>query len=417
MVKIKPFKGLRPTPEYASSVASPPYDVLSSDEAREMARTNPHSFLHVVKPEIDLAPGIDPYSDAVYNKAAENLLRLRKDNVLRQDDTDCYYLYQLQMGEHVQTGLVAVASVDDYLENRIKKHEFTRIEKEKDRTKHIFASRAQAGPVFLIHRSDAELTSVFGEIQRTEPAVDFTADDGIRHSLWVVSSPETIERITAAFARFGAIYVADGHHRSAAGSHVAKIMREKNPDYSGDEEFNYFLTVIFPDDQLQIMAYNRVVKDLRGMSDEQFLDQIRKRFTVTEVSSKAEVRLSRNYDYGMYMNGKWYILTADAGSIDKSDPVESLDIQVFTRTVLQPLLGIEDPRTDPRIDFVGGIRGLSELEKLVDSGEWKVAFALHPTTVRQLLAVADADRVMPPKSTWFEPKLRSGMVVHLLDES
>jgi uncharacterized protein (DUF1015 family) len=415
MVKIKPFRGLRPTPEYASSVASPPYDVLSSKEAREMARTNPHSFLHVVKPEIDLPPNTDPYADAVYLKAAENLMRMRKENVLKQDDSDCHYLYQIQMGDHVQTGLVAVASVDDYLENRIKKHEFTRPVKEDDRTKHILVSKAQAGPVFLINKSDAELTSIFEETLRTQPEVNFVADDGIRHSLWVIRASDTIERITALFVGFDAIYVADGHHRSAAGSRVAKLMREKNPDYNGDESYNYFLTVIFPDDQMKIMAYNRVVKDLRDMSDEQFLSEIEKRFSVAEVSSKAEAEPSRRYDYGMYMNGTWYRLTADADSIDKSDPVESLDIQVLTRTVLEPLLGIEDPRTDPRINFVGGIRGLLELEKLVDSGDWKVAFALHPTTVRQLLDVADADRVMPPKSTWFEPKLRSGMVVHLIE--
>ena len=415
MVKIKPFRGLRPTPQYASSVASPPYDVLSSEEAREMARTNPHSFLHVVKPEIDLPPKTDPYADAVYDKAAENLMRLREENVLAQDDADCYYLYQIQMGDHVQTGLVAVASVDDYLENKIKKHEFTRPVKEDDRTKHILVSRAQAGPVFLINKSDAELTSVFEDIMQTEPEINFVADDNIRHSLWVIRAADTIERITEQFAGFDAIYVADGHHRSAAGSRVAKLMREKNPGYNGDESYNYFLTVIFPDDQLKIMAYNRVVKDLRNMSDEQFMSEIEKRFTVTEASSKAEAEPSRSYDYGMYMNGTWYRLTADADSIDKSDPVESLDIQVLTRTVLEPLLGIEDPRTDPRINFVGGIRGLSELEKLVDSGDWKVAFALHPTTVRQLLDVADADRVMPPKSTWFEPKLRSGMVAHLIE--
>jgi uncharacterized protein (DUF1015 family) len=328
MVKIRPFRGLRPTPEHASSVASPPYDVLSSEEAREMARTNPNSFLHVVKPEIDFPPDSDPYADAVYNKAAENLMRMREENVLKQDDSDCYYLYQLQMGDHVQTGLVAVASVDDYLENRIKKHEFTRPVKEDDRTNHILVSKAQAGPVLLINKSDSELTKMFEKIMQTEPEVNFVADDGVRHSLWVIRASDTIERITALFAGFDAVYVADGHHRSAAGSRVAKLMREKNPGYTGDESFNYFLTVIFPDDQMEIMAYNRVVKDLRSMSDEQFLREIGKRFTVTEVSSKANAEPSRSYEYGMYMNGTWYKLTADADSIDKSDPVESLDIQV-----------------------------------------------------------------------------------------
>lgn len=415
MVKIKPFKGLRPTPAYAPTVASPPYDVLSSDEAREMARTNPNSFLHVVKPEIDLPPDTDPYSDAVYEKASENLSRMRKDNILRQDDSDCYYLYQIQMGDHIQTGLVAVASVDDYLENRIKKHEFTRPIKEDDRTKHILTSKAQAGPVFLINRSDQDLSAIYDEILKSDPEVNFTADDGIRHCLWVVDDPDHVSRITSALARLDQIYVADGHHRSAAGSRAAQAMREANPDFTGDEEFNYFLTVIFPDDQMKIMAYNRVVKDLNGMPDEQFMNRMNERFTVEKVPDIAEAEPSGNYVYGMYLSGQWYRLTKDTDLVDMSDPVESLDIQVLTKDVLNPLLGIEDPRTDPRIDFIGGIRGLAELEKRVDSGDWKVAFALHPTTVEQLLGVADANKIMPPKSTWFEPKLRSGMVVHLID--
>ncbi len=415
MVKIKPFRGLRPTAEYAQRIASPPYDVLSSEEARELARTNPYSFLHVVKPEIDLPPDADPYSDMVYAKAADNLAKLRREGALEQDDADCYYLYQIQMGDHVQTGLVAAASVDDYLENRIRRHEHTRPDKENDRTRHILTSKAQAGPVFLIFRSDGEVTRIFEQFLKTDPDVSFVADDMVRHSLWTIESPEVIEKITSAFARFDHIYVADGHHRSAAGSRVARLMRERNPDYTGDEEFNYFLTVIFPDDQVQIMAYNRVVKDLRGMTDEQFLNRIRERFTVTEATSGAGAVPRQRHHYGMYLNGTWYGLAADPRSIQQSDPVESLDIQVLTKAVLEPLLGIEDPRTDPRIDFVGGIRGMAELERLVDSGSWKVAFALYPTTVRQLLDVADAGKIMPPKSTWFEPKLRSGMVVHLID--
>jgi len=415
MVRIKAFKGLRPTPEYASKVASPPYDVLSSEEAREMAQTNPYSFLHVVKPEIDLPVDTDHYSDAVYQKAAENLGRLQEDGVLKQDNSDCYYLYRIRMGDHVQTGLVAVASVDDYLDNKIKKHEFTRPAKEDDRTRHILESKAQAGPVFCVFRRDEELSEIFNQITSTKPEVAFTADDGIEHKLWPVCDKTACERITSAFAGFKEIYIADGHHRSAAGSRAAQAMREANPDYSGDEEFNYFLTVIFPDDELKIMAYNRVIADLNSMPEDQFMARIDERFGTQKVASRDEAEPKKPYDYGMYLDGQWYALTARPELINPNDPVERLDIRVLAKSVLEPLLGIENPRTDPRIDFVGGIRGLAELEKLVDSGKWKLAFALYPTTVEQLLAVADANLVMPPKSTWFEPKLRSGMVVHTLE--
>jgi len=415
MVRIKPFKGLRPTPEFASKVASPPYDVLSAEEAREMAKTNTHSFLHVVKPEIDLPVETDPYSDAVYAKAAENLTKLLGNGVLKQDDTECYYIYQIQMGDHIQTGLVAVASVDDYNDNKIKKHEFTRPAKEDDRTRHILTSKAQAGPVFCVFRRDPGLSEVFQEITAAPAEISFTADDGVAHALWPVCDNELCSRITSAFADFKEIYIADGHHRSAAGSRAAKEMRATNLDFTGDEEFNYFLTVIFPDDQLQIMAYNRVVADLNGMPNEQFLVRIHERFEVEQVSSRADAEPAKPYDYGMYLDRVWYRLTARPELINPDDPVESLDIHVLSKAVLQPLLGIENPRTDPRVDFVGGIRGLAELEKLVNSGKWKIAFALHPTSVDQLLAVADADEVMPPKSTWFEPKLRSGMVVHLIE--
>lgn len=415
MVRIKPFKGLRPKPEYASKVASPPYDVLSSEEAREMAQANPLSFLHVVKPEIDLPPDTDPYSDDVYQKAAENLERLQIDGILKQDATECYYLYQIRMGNHVQTGLVAVASVDDYLDNKIKKHEFTRPAKEDDRTRHILESKAQAGPVFCVFRRDTALTEIFKQITAEKPEIGFTADDSIEHKLWPVCDSSVCDQITSAFAGFNEIYIADGHHRSAAGSRAAEVFRKAKPDYTGDEGFNYFLTVIFPDNELMIMAYNRVLVDLNSMPEEQFMARIDERFEVREVASRNEAEPKKPYNYGMYMNGQWYALTARPELIDPNDPVARLDVHVLSKSVLEPLLGIENPRTDPRIDFVGGIRGLAELEKLVNSGKWKLAFALHPTTVEQLLAVADANKVMPPKSTWFEPKLRSGMVVHRLD--
>ncbi len=414
MVVIKPFRGLRPVPDKAPQVASPPYDVLSSEEARRMAKENRYSFLHVVKPEIDLPPDTDPYSDTVYETAAKNIKWLRDENVLIQDDSDCYYLYQLQMNDHIQTGLVAVASVQDYDENRIKKHELTRPVKEDDRTKHIITSRAQTGPVFCIYKSNPELRMIFGQVMTEEPDVSFVGDDGVKHRLWKIDDKNKVEKITEVFGKFPEIYIADGHHRSAAGSRAAKEFRKMNPNHTGTEEYNYFLTVVFPDDEMKILPYNRVIKDLNGIPDEQFMDRLAELFQIETIPDISEAEPDKPYSYAMYMNGAWRRLTYSQ-TPDTSDPVEALDVQVLAKNVLDPILGIGDPRTDPRINFVGGIRGLEELKKLVDSGKWKVAFALYPTKVDQLLKVADANKVMPPKSTWFEPKLRSGMVVHLID--
>jgi uncharacterized protein (DUF1015 family) len=379
-----------------------------------MASENRYSFLHVVKPEIDLPPDTDPYSDIVYETAAKNIKWLRDENILMQDETDCYYLYQLQMNSHIQTGLVAVASVQDYDENRIKKHEFTRPVKENDRTKHILTSRAQTGPVFCIYKSNPELRMVFGQVMSEKPEVSFSVDDGVKHSFWKIDDKNRVEKITSVFGGFQDIYIADGHHRSAAGSRAAKELCKLNTAHTGKEEYNYFLTVIFPDDEMQILPYNRVIKDLNGITDEQFMARLAEVFQIETIPDPSEAEPDKPYTYAMYMNGAWHRLTYSQAP-DPSDPVESLDVQVLAKNVLDPILGIDDPRTNPRIDFIGGIRGLGELEQRVDSGKWKVAFALHPTSIDQLLNVADANKVMPPKSTWFEPKLRSGMVIHLID--
>lgn len=415
MARIKPFKGLRPLPQHVQQVTAPPYDVLSSDEARRMADGNDMSMLHVSKPEIDLPSGTNIYSEEVYRKGAENLESLRRKGVLRQDERSCYYLYRLQMGNHVQTGLVAAASVDDYLAERIKKHEFTRPDKEDDRTKHILCSKSQSGPVFCIFRTDPALMRTFDVVVGGKPEYDFEASDGIRHTLWVINDDRTIDTVTAAFASYDRIFIADGHHRSAAGARAALALREKTPGHNGNEEFNYFLTVIFPEEQLQIMAYNRVLKDVNGMSEADLLERLESIFKIEAVRELAYAEPKQPHSYGMYMSGKWRRLTAKDTSSYADDPVESLDVQFLQRNVLQPMFGIENPRTDKRIDFVGGIRGLAELQRLVDSGGFKVAFALFPTTVEQLIRVANADKVMPPKSTWFEPKLRDGMVIHLIE--
>lgn len=415
MATVKPFPALRPVREKAAQVASPPYDVLNSDEAREMAAGNPVSFLHVNKPEIDLPPETDPYADEVYAKGRENLSRMIADGVMVQDEMPCFYLYAQKMGEHRQVGLVAAASVQEYIEDKIKKHELTRQKKEKDRIRHIETLETQVGPVFLTYKAVPEIDSLFEEIQQEkEPEVDFTAPDGIQHTLWVVSSHKRIEKIASLFRGVPALYVADGHHRSAAAQIVAQRRREANPDYKGSESWNYFLTVIFPDDQMMILPYNRVVRDLNGLSGEEFLTKLGEVFEMEEAAGAFEPETPKVF--GLYMAGQWYKLTAKKGSFNAMDPVASLDAAILQANVLEPVLGITDIRNDERIDFVGGIRGLGELEKRVDSGEMAIAFSLHATTIEQLMSVADAGKIMPPKSTWFEPKLRSGLVSHWIGE-
>ncbi len=411
MAHLHPFPGLRPRPDLVSKIASPPYDVLNSDEAREMARSNEYSFLHVVKPEIDLDPSINQYDDAVYLKGAENLKKMQESGAMVKDGKPCFYLYRQQMGDHVQTGLVAGASVKEYEEDRIKKHELTRTAKEKDRIRHIETQNAQCGPVFLTYRADDRVQAAIEEGYKNDPVYDFTADDGIKHTLWVIDNEEVISGIQSAFESVDNLYVADGHHRSASATEVCKKRRAANPGHTGKEEYNYFLTVIFPHNEMKILSYNRVVRDLAGRSPAEFLAALEEIFELspTDVAEPPEP-----HQFGLYLEGKWYRLKAGKNIYDESDPVKSLDVSILQDNVLSKLLGIENPRTDERVDFVGGIRGTKELEKRCANG-WAAAFALYPTTIEQLLEVADASLIMPPKSTWFEPKLRSGMVVHLLD--
>ncbi len=413
MSLIKPFSGLRPAAGRADDVVAPPYDVMNRAEAKAMATGRPWSFLHISRPEIDLPDRADPYAPEVYAKARENLDHMLGEGVLVRDPNDCYYVYRLTMGRHVQTGLVAAASVEAYNADRIKKHEFTRPVKEDDRVRQVDALNAQTGPVFLVYPSQAEIDATLQRVSATGPDVDVTAADGVRHELWVVSDPATRDALTAGFEALSALYVADGHHRSAAGARVAAQRQAENDAHTGEESYNYFLSVIFPHDQMQILDYNRVVRDLNGLPPEAFLDRVRSAFSVEPAGG--EVRPARTGEYGMYLGGQWYRLGIDPARIPVDDPVARLDISLLQDNLIQPILGIEDPRRDDRIDFVGGIRGLGELEKRVDSGDWTVAFALYPTTMESLMAVADAGEVMPPKSTWFEPKLADGLVTHVLD--
>jgi len=413
MTLIRPFTGLRPVDGRASDVAAPPYDVLNSAEARERAEGKEWSFLHISKPEIDLTEGTNPYTDEVYAKGADNLQRMIDAAVLARDTTDCYYFYRIVMGNHEQTGIVAAASVPDYDTNRIRKHEFTRPDKEDDRVRNIDSLNTQTGPVFLTYKHSSDVDAISEEVAKAEPDVDIKADDGIRHTLWVVADSEVVARLTALFDAMDCLYIADGHHRSAAASRVAATRKAANADHTGEESYNYFLSVIFPDNQMKILDYNRVATDLNGLDAETFLEKVAQSFSVE--ASDEPVKPRGNGEYGLYLPGQWYQLKAKADLIPQNDPVASLDVSVLADQLIDPILGISDPRRDKRIDFVGGIRGLAELEKRVDSGEMAVAFALFPTRIDQLMDVADSGNVMPPKSTWFEPKLADGLVSHVLD--
>jgi len=407
MPLIRPFAGLRPVPEHAADVVAPPYDVLNSAEARERASGRPWSFLHISKAEIDLPENTDPYDPAVYAKSAENLQKMLAEGILMREDKDCYYVYRLVMDGHAQTGLVAVASVADYDINRVRKHEYTRPAKEDDRVRQIEALNAQTGPVLLAYKSQPDMDAILEAATRSEPVVDFTADDGVQHSFWVIDDDETISRLTAGFDAMEAIYIADGHHRSASASRVAKTKGGE-----GNQNSDYFLSVIYPHKQMKILDYNRVITDLNGLSKEELLNEIEASFTVT--TEDAAVSPAGPGEFGMYVDGQWYRLKISPALIP-DDPVASLDVSLLADHLIEPVLGISDPRTDVRIDFVGGIRGLGELERRVENGEMAVAFSLYPTGMEALMAVADANEVMPPKSTWFEPKLADGLVSHVLD--
>ncbi|MCX6555389.1 MAG: DUF1015 family protein, partial [Candidatus Aminicenantes bacterium] len=401
-----------PRRDLAEKIAAPPYDVLSSDEARELAKGNPYSFLHVGKPEIDLPPGTDLYAGEVYAKGKENFTRFINEKALIQDKKKCFYIYKQIWGEHVQIGLVAGASCQDYQDDMIKKHELTREDKERDRQRHIETLNAQTGPVFLTYKQKKAIDKLIAMGMAKEAENDISTYDGVRHIFYVVDDEKLVAAIQKEFRKLAVLYVADGHHRSAAATQIKAKRQEANPGHSGDEEYNFFLAVIFPHNQMKILPYNRVVRDLHGMAPGDFLARISERFSCEPTVEKEP---AKPLEFSMYIGGEWYRLRAKPGTFDKADAIASLDVSILQNNLLAPVLGICDPRTDKRIDFIGGIRGTGELEKKVDNGQFAVAFSFRATTIEQLFAVADAGRIMPPKSTWFEPKLKDGLVSHLLD--
>jgi uncharacterized protein (DUF1015 family) len=415
MAVLKPFKGLRPPKDLGAKVASRPYDVLNSEEAREEAKGNPYSLLHIIKPEIDFPSGTDEHSEPVYSKAVENLNYFREKGWLVKDEKECLYIYAQTMEGRTQYGIVGCASVDDYLNGIIKKHELTRADKEEDRMKHVRNTNANMEPVFFAYPQVKELDDIVSQItSQNKPEYDFVASDGFGHHFWKIDDEKTIQTIVNLFAKIPYTYVADGHHRTAAAALVGKEKRAKNPNHGGDEEYNFFLAVHFPDNQLKIIDYNRVVKDLNGLTEEQLLEQLQEDFELTKIGS-AKFKPDQLHTFSMYLAGQWYKLAAKHGRYDDNDPIGVLDVTILSDLVLNKILGIKDLRTDKRIDFIGGIRGLGELKSRVDSGEMKVAFALYPVSMQQLINIADSGNIMPPKTTWFEPKLRSGLVVHELD--
>ncbi len=412
MAVIRQFKAVRPTAEMAEKVAALPYDVVNSEEAREMTKDNPYSFLHVDKAEIDLPVGTDLYSPEVYAKAKKNLNTMADKGILVKDEKPMLYIYELTMDGRSQTGLVACTSIDEYMNGIIKKHELTREDKEQDRIRHVDICNANTGPIFLAYRTVDEISEIIDSIKNNAPVYDFTAEDGIKHKVWIIDGEEDINKLVELFKNVPALYIADGHHRNASAAKIGLKRRAENPNYTGDEEFNYYLSVIFPSDQLKILDYNRVVKDLNGMTKDEFINRLSEKFDIAETSGRAKPQ--KQYDFGMYIDKKWYMLTAK-DEIRVDDAVKGLDVSILQDNVLIPILDIGDIRTDKRIDFIGGIRGLGELEKRVDSGEMQVAFVMYPTSIEQLMTIADEGKIMPPKSTWFEPKLRSGLFIHELD--
>lgn len=413
MVKIKPFKGIRPPKELAQEVASRPYDVLNSQEAKVEAGEK--SLLHIIKPEIDFDPIIDEHSEEAYNKAVENFKKWKQKGWLVQDSKEMYYVYAQTMNGRTQYGLAVACHFEDYIEGRIKKHELTRPDKEEDRMTHVRNQNANIEPVFFAYPAISEIDVIVSDVVKNKkPEYDFVAEDGFGHHFWVIDEEAKIKRITEIFAQQPALYVADGHHRTAAAARVGQEQKSKNPNHTGNEEYNYFLAVIFPDNQLKIIDYNRVVKDLNGNTPEQFIEKIAESFVIEEKGTEI-YKPNTLHNFSMYLKGKWYSLTAKPGTYDDNDPIGVLDVTVLSNHILDKILDIKDLRTSKRIDFVGGIRGLGELQKRVDSGEMAVAFALYPVSMQQLITIADTGNIMPPKTTWFEPKLRSGLVIHSLD--
>ncbi|MFI8709184.1 DUF1015 domain-containing protein [Bacillus sp. NPDC077411] len=415
MATIKPFRAIRPIQERAKEVAALPYDVLNSTEAREIAKDNPYSFLHIDKAEIDLDPSVSLYDNAVYEKAKANLQYLIEESVLIQEDRPCFYIYELTMDGRSQTGLVVCTSIDEYINDTIKKHERTRAEKEKDRIRHVDVCNAHTGPIFVTYRGNNEIVNVIANWKITHsPVYDFTADDTIGHKVWIIHEERVIATLIELFEDIPSLYIADGHHRSASAVKVGMMRRDTHADYTDEEEFNYFLSVLFPKEELSIWDYNRIVKDINGLSEAQFLQAISQAFYV-EKAEVAPFKPTERHTFGMYLNKVWYKLTVKEDRVDEKDVVNRLDVSILQDQLLHTILQIDDPGTNDKIDFVGGIRGLKALERMVDEEGWAVAFSMYPTTMEDLLAIADAGEVMPPKSTWFEPKLRSGLFIHSLE--
>jgi len=415
-VIVRPFKALRPRKDLVDRVACPPYDVVTEEEVRSIVSGNPYSFLNIVRAEATFEKGVNPYDEKVYRKARKNLERFVEEGILLREDSPAFYIYRQTMGEHQQTGIVACVSVDEYLANKIKKHELTRQDKEDDRTRHIVNLKANTGPVFLTYRACEELDRFVQEILVKDPApeYDFEDENGVNHTVWVIKKSDLTEAIADFFREIDCFYIADGHHRAAAAVRAREHFRNLNPHHRGDEEYNFFMAVIFPHDQLQILPYNRVVKDFGGMNEEKFIERVNEKFEL-EKAEKEPFEPQERHLFGMYM-GRWYALRAKPGTYDPDDPVDSLDVQILQKNLLAPILKIEDPRRDSRIDFIGGIKGVEYLQKLVDEGKYALAFSMYPTSVEELMKVADAGMIMPPKSTWFEPKLRSGLFVHELED-
>ncbi len=414
MATVRSFKAVRPNKSYAAEVAALPYDVMNEEEARLITENNPYSFLNIDRSEVNLPVGTDPHSLPVYEKAAETLNKFISDGIFIKEEKPCLYIYRLTMNGRSQTGVVACTSIDEYLNGTIKKHEFTRKDKEQDRTNHVDFCNANTGPIFLTYKDKEDVQSIIEQwTDKNTPIYDFVSSDEIKHTVWVIDNEETIEKVSSAFKNIKSLYIADGHHRAASAVAVGLKRREENKGFTGDEEFNFFLSVIFPENQLKIMDYNRVVSDLNNLTEEEFLEKLTKNFYIMPYKGNGSFSPEMPHQFGMFFNNRWYVITADPETIPE-DTVGSLDVSILQNNLLSPILGIGDPRTDERIDFVGGIRGLYELEKKVMSGKARLAFSMYPTSMEELMSVADSGNVMPPKSTWFEPKLRSGLFIHEL---
>lgn len=409
MAIIRPFKAIRPISELVDKIAALPYDVMDSDEARDMVKDNPYSFLHVDKAEVDLPKDIDVYDDRVYEKAKDNLDKMINEGLYLQDDKPNYYIYRQVMNGRSQTGLVACASIDDYTNNIIKKHELTREEKEIDRINHVYKCEAHTGPIFLTYREDKRISNILNEWIKKEPLYDFIADDGVAHTVWIIDDEDTVNKLQELFKSVKYLYIADGHHRSASAVKVGHIKRAEKENYTGEEEFNFFLSISYPDSELEVLDYNRTVKDLNGLSKEEFLEKVKEKFEVNESSER--VKPSEKHTFGMYIDHQWYLLKAKEGIFNPEDPVDRLDVSILQNSLLRPILGIDDPRKSKRIKFIGGIRGLKELERRANT-DMRVSFSMYPTTTEDIMSIADSGEIMPPKSTWFEPKPRSGIFVH-----